>query len=216
MRRHSRILVLAVLAFFGLIDGRAQAASNVAVDAANKTVSFKATVNGAYMKEGSWHLAVYEGGTNNGKSLFNVTKATPEEVHKALEGIGGKPGDNMTSANVGQPNVKVKGTSLDVYVSWDGQSEPLKLQNVLKELKPNKKAMGMDIKFGGNLSDAGKSAGTGCIICMYSCPAGITSNAKMNSYKYTNQDKGAYRYLGNSAKLPKDGTEVTIILKIKK
>ena len=64
-----------------------------------------------------------------------------------------------------------------------------------------------DIRFGGNIKSA-YAANTGCILCLESCPVGITSNA---AYGYgVIENTNTPQFFGNADILPEDGTIVTV------
>lgn len=95
-------------------------------------------------------------------------------------------------------------------VSWDGaRKASYKLDEVIVD--SNKKPF--QIRFGGNMENALK-LNTGCLLCLDSCPVGITSNA---SYTHGAVEKrNEVTFKGNQSILPPDGTLVMIKVKVKK
>jgi Fe-S-cluster-containing hydrogenase component 2 len=69
----------------------------------------------------------------------------------------------------------------------------------------------LDVRFGGNL-DRSKAKQTGCILCLDTCPVGITSNA---SHPQGSFDGKLVEFKGNKDVLPADGTGVIVSFKLK-
>ncbi len=176
------------------------------VDKQAGTVSFLAQVNGKYLFEGTRHAVVFADESNGEKAVFRAF-AKPEDFYNDLMEIGAKAGNNMTLQN--KEKTHVGGDALDVTVTWTGANKDYKLDEVIKD--SNGKAV--DIRFGGNLKNA-QDKKTGCLICLDSCPVGITSNA---NYTYGAVEKrNEVKFIGNKEVLPADGTLVAVTLKIKK
>lgn len=181
-------------------------ASPLKIDKAAGTVTFLAQVNGKYFYDSTRHGAVFSGGSNGEKAIFRGL-AEPEPFYNGLLEIGAKAGNNMTMENKDKTNVA--GDALDVTVTWAGAAKDYKFDEVVKESN----GQPIDIHFGGNLKSA-QDKKTGCLICLDSCPVGVTSNA---NYTYgaveTRKEVG---FSGNKDLLPADGTLVAVTLKIKK
>lgn len=178
----------------------------IKVDKENGTVTFLAAVNGKYIVEPTRHGAVFEGGSNGEKSIFKGFAET-EPLYDALMEIGAKPGDNMTLEN--KEKTKVAGSELAVTVTWNGAEKEYKLDEVVKDStgKP------IVIKFGGNIKNS-LDKKTGCLICLDSCPVGITSNS---NYTYGAVEKRKeVGFTGNKDLLPADGNLVAVKLTLKK
>lgn len=170
------------------------------------TVTFLAQVNGKYLHEPTRHGVVFEGGSNGEKAIFRGLVKT-EPFHNALIEIGAKPGNNMTLEN--KEKTHVEGDALNVTVSWEGAQKEYKLDEVIKDStgKP------IVIKFGGNLTKS-LDKKTGCLICLDSCPVGITSNS---TYTYGAVEKRKeVGFTGNKELLLADGTLVAVKLKLQK
>jgi len=176
------------------------------VDKSAGTVTFLAQVNGKYFYDSTRHGAAFGGGSNGEKAIFRGL-AEPEPFYNGLLEIGAKAGNNMTMENKDKTNVA--GDALDVTVTWAGAAKDYKFDEVVKESN----GQPIDIHFGGNLKNA-QDKKTGCLICLDSCPVGVTSNA---NYTYgaveTRKEVG---FTGNKDLLPADGTLVAVTLKIKK
>lgn len=170
------------------------------------TVTFLAKVNGKYFYEPTRHGAVFKDGGNGDKAVFKGL-VEPKAFHKALSDIGARSGDNMTLDN--KEKTKVQGDAFDVTVTWTGAEKDYSFDEVIKDSNNTP----LDIRFGGNLKTALDKA-TGCLICLDSCPVGITSNA---AYTYGAVEKrNEVGFTGNKDILPTDGTLVAITLKLKK
>lgn len=178
----------------------------IKVDKENGTVTFLAAVNGKYTVETTRHGAVFKDGKNGEKAIFKAFAET-QSLYDGLMEIGAKAGNNMTLENKDKTNVA--GDELEVTVTWDGAGKEYKLDDVVKESngKP------IVIKFGGNIKNAQEKK-TGCLICLDSCPVGITSNT---NYTYgAVEDRKEVGFTGNKDVLPEDGSLVAIKLKLKK
>lgn len=176
------------------------------VNKADGSVTFLAQVNGKYFYETTRHGAVFEGGANGEKAIFRAY-ADPEAFYNALIEIGAKAGDNMTLENKEKTNVE--GDAFDVSINWNGAAKAVSIDEAIKDSngKP------IDIRFGGNLKNA-QDKKTGCLICLDSCPVGITSNAtyKFGAVEMTKE----VGFTANKDVLPADGTLVTVTMKLKK
>lgn len=178
----------------------------IKVDKEAGKVTFLAKVNGKYFFEPTRHAAVFEGGSNGDKSVFTGLVDT-EPFHNALVEIGAQAGENMTPDN--KETTKVQGDSLAVSVTWGDGSKEYDLNEVVKDSNGSK----IDIRFGGNLKRA-LDKKTGCLICLDSCPVGITSNA---AYTYGAVEKrDEVGFTGNQDILPEDGSLVAITVKLNK
>ncbi len=186
------------------VDGLTKEAP-LKVDKTAKTITFLAQVNGKYFYESTRHAAVFATGSNGEKSVFRAF-ATPENFYNALVEIGAKAGDNMTMENKDKTNVT--GSAFDVSVNWPSAKAGVTIDQAIKDStgKP------IDVRFGGNLA-AAQQYKTGCLICLDSCPVGITSNA---TYKFgAVETTKEVAFTGNKDVLPADGTYVAITMKLK-
>jgi ferredoxin len=171
----------------------------------NRSVSVLAQVNGKYLVQPTRHGVVFKGGSNGSKSVF-AALVEPKPFYEALIKIGSKPGNNMTWEN--KEKTCVQGDQLDVFVTWAGAKKAYRLDEVIRDSngKP------LVIRFGGNLQ-AAMDKKTGCLLCLDSCPVGITSNA---TYTYgAIESRKETSLMGNKDILPPDGTLVVITFKAK-
>lgn len=170
------------------------------------TITFLAQVNGKYFYESTRHGAVFLDGKNGEKAVFRGF-VNHEDFYNALVELGAKAGENMTLDNAATTHVE--GDKFDVTVNWTGAAKPVSLNEAIKDSNGKQ----FDIRFGGNLKTA-MEKNTGCLICLDSCPVGITSNAV---YTYGAVEKAKeVEFMGNKDVLPEDGTFVAVTMKLAK
>ncbi len=130
--------------------------------------------------------------------------------------LGGAAGNNVTSANIGDPNIATEGDKIEITVDWTGSPLIYNITDLITETDLSGSGLkGIEIRFGGNylgVPGTNPSDNTGCITCLYSCSAGITSNAMWNAN--LNGLDGDWRGKGNFTNLPTDGTTVTITMQL--
>ena len=176
------------------------------VDVKEKSISLLARVNGKYFSQPTRHGIVFAGGSNGGKAVSRGL-ATHEDFYDGLMKLGFKPGNNMTKENAAK--TFVQGDLLEVTITWDGAKKEYSLDEVITD--SNKKPF--QIRFGGNLEKA-RQYKTGCLLCLDSCPVGITSNANYTMGAVEMRNEVVFK--GNSKVLPPDGSFVVIKVKAKK
>lgn len=169
------------------------------VDKENKTVKIYAEVNEKYKDESTMHMIVARDGKESDHAMF-ISDAKALEFHDALESLGLKAGNNMTKDNMGK--AQVEGDALDVSFQFDGDDKAYAIDEVVADSS----GQPIDIRFGGNY-DFQKDAGTGCISCLLSCPAGITSN---HTHKIGDDEKENFTLMLNKDNVPADKTPVII------
>jgi hypothetical protein len=170
------------------------------VDRQNHSLRYLAKVNGKYLHQPTRHASIWEGGKFGDKAVFSAF-VKPDDFRLALLSLGLKPGENMTMDN--KETTNVQGDELAVSVTWAGAAKTYALNEAIVD--SNKKPI--VIRFGGNQDNALKF-NTGCLICLDSCPVGISSNA---TYTYGAVEKrGEVGFTGNARLLPPDGTLVVI------
>ncbi|TVP60820.1 MAG: hypothetical protein EA351_00225 [Gemmatimonadales bacterium] len=155
-----------------------------------------------------YHALVHREGSAAGKALF-VTDASDADIARILRELGARDegGVPMSAWNlrwvplVPQPDTRVQGTPIQVVVEWEGAERPYTLDELLDD--PGGK--GIDIRFGGN-EEHDHHWDSGCILCLFSCPGGVVSNA---AYTIRDHQRGVTTF-DPGERLPPDGTEVTI------
>lgn len=164
----------------------------------------------------NWHAVVWEGGKVNKGDILFVSYADDSSVYEALAGLGAVAGNNLTPdtwekrglRHHREPNRKVEGTPIEVFISWEGAPRAYSLEEVVED--PGGK--GVLLKFGGN-QDLIPIWKSGCIVCLYSCPGGKISNAAYTANDYVFR---VTHFTAREEILPPDGTEVIITLSLKR
>jgi hypothetical protein len=178
----------------------------ISVDEKERSVSVLAQVNGKYFYQTTRHGVVYAGGSNGDKAVFR-SFANDQDFYDALMKLALKAGNNMTKDNAAK--TFVEGDLLDVTVTWDGAKKEYSLDEVITD--SNKKPF--QIRFGGNQKNALQFK-TGCLLCLDSCPVGITSNANYTMGAVEMRSEVVFK--GNDKVLPPDGSLVVVKVKAKK
>lgn len=193
----------------------------------NKTVSFDVTVNKKMLKGAAIsHFIINDkvgAGKAGGQGLFS-TKAKPMDLYKALVKAGATPWtdtyaeDALTFAD-GTTHKDLVADSSVAYVGNQGYS---KLKMTFKKGKKtyapeklvNYKKAGVVAKapiqmvFTGNGYNQSQW-NTGCVACIFSCYAGVTSNENIGINTTTKEDNYFY-----ASKLLKAGDKYTVTYKI--
>ena len=179
----------------------------IEVNKEKREVVVRAEVNGKYFDTPTRHGISYAGGTNGEKSVLRAL-SSEKEFHEALVAIGAVPGNNVKMKDMqAKPDegVSVNGSKLNVFVTWEGKGEiPFDDLIEASEERPS------DYRFAGNLEVA-KSTNAGCLLCMDSCAAGITSNA---AYPTGTTQHNLVEFVGDKDVLPPDGTQVSVIFRL--
>ena len=160
------------------------------------------------------HAVVWEGGRSKTWALF-VSRVSDGDVRAALESLGASGGENLTPATWtarhdpanSEPDKRVQGTPVDVFVEWDGRRSPL--ASVLAER--GRPGADLAFRYGGNQAWQAEFR-SGCIVCLYSCPGGAIGN-----HRQTIRDsvQNGVIYASLPERLPPAGAKVTIILKVR-
>ncbi len=182
--------------------GEPTKASPLVVDKEAKTIKVYAEVNRKYVTEPTRHGVVWEGGSNGDKAIFKAF-APVMDIYDALIELGAKPGDNVKATS--PKGTKAEGTQLQYTVSWDGNSYDI---NDLVASTGKLGGKPLLPKFGGNKAFQNEKK-TGCIFCLDTCAAGITSNANVGWMSF---DSGLVKFTGIGDKLPSDGAGVTVTI----
>ena len=167
----------------------------LSVDPEAKTITIQAQATGN--SESSIHLLVNADGSNAEMAYF-TTEAPTIDFYNALVELGGIPGNNIP---VDAESGTILGSGLDVAITVDGE------QYGAYDLITPSDPRDMDMRFGGNV-EVNQELGTGCVMCLESCPAGIVSNA-------------AFEYLeeitfGPSEKMPEKGGHIIVTFTVNK
>ena len=194
----------------------AAALLNVIVDRVHNEVRFPAVVQPGAMSRPfgvqGHHAIVWRGGNAKKWALF-VADASDHDVRAALDSLGAHRGENLTpdswnarnDAANHEPDKRVEGTPVDVFVEWGASRLPL--SQLIGE--KNHASPLLDLRYGGN-ERYQKDFKSGCIVCLYSCPGGAVGN---HAHPIRDYVRDGVVYTSIISKLPPDGTKVTIILK---
>lgn len=175
--------------------------SKIQTDENAKSVTITATTQGKFTDKDTMHCVVFNDGKMASHSMF-VTGCTPEKLHEALVKVGGTPW-NTTDKEL-KDGEYTDGQKVNVTLTWKGQEEPVELGDIL--VTNGGKHPDTDIRFSGNKENIDK-AGSGCILCLNSCWAGITSNA---SYAFNDIDSGKVKMKLDKDNAPDDKQKVKI------
>jgi hypothetical protein len=155
-----------------------------------------------------YHALVYAEGSAAAKSLF-VTSVPDTAVARALRELGAEDGGGVPLSAwtlrwvplVPQPAARVDGTPLEVWVRW-GEEDSVRLAELLHDSGGE----GLDFRFGGN-EEHNHAWASGCILCLFSCPGGVVSNA---AYTIRDHQRGATLF-EPGPRMPPQGTRVEIV-----
>ena len=158
------------------------------------------------------HAIVWQYGTAAPKALIEADEPDVDIQERLEKNVGLVPGNNLQAEawtrvrdrNHPEPDRKVAGPELSVSVSWAGLDEPIPLHELFINTQPTD----VRIRFGGHLefTSLWKS---GCVVCLFSCPGGRTSNA---AYTLREQVFGQRSFVADESRLPPDGTAVEVTL----
>ncbi len=162
------------------------------------------------------HAIVWDKGRAARWALFR-SLASDHEVRVALDQLGAKAGENLTvetwtkrdDTKNPEPDKRVEGTPVDVFVEWKGGGGPKPLASLISQ--KGTAAPQLDFRYGGN-ERWQETFHSGCIVCLYSCPGGAIGNHSRTIRDYVNE---GVIYHSRPGDLPADGTVVTLILKPK-
>ncbi len=175
--------------------------SVITTNPSTQSLTIYTQVNGKYFTEPSRHGVVFKDGSNGEKCILRGL-CSEKDFYAALLSIGAEPADKLV-VGVAQPDgtAFVEGQKLDVTVSWEGSNGEIPWSDIMKT--GDGKPYVSDFRFGGNIK-AAYAKNTGCILCIESCPVGITSNA---AYAYgVVESTKTEQFYGNADVLPEDGT----------
>ena len=161
------------------------------------------------------HAIVWKGGRAHFWALF-VSDVSDHDVRAALDALGAARGENLTPATWNErenpknaePDKRVEGTRVEVFVEWDRKRVPLAA--LLSE--KGRPAPQLDFRYGGN-ERWQKEFHSGCIVCLYSCPGGAVGN---HAHPIRDSVRDGVVYASLPERLPPPGSRVTIILKVER
>ncbi len=158
------------------------------------------------------HAIVWTEGKSARWALFR-SLASDHDVRVALDSLGAKAGENLTvetwterenPASL-EPDKRVKGTPVDVYVEWSG-GKRAPLSDLIREEGVSSPTL--DFRYGGNEAWQ-PTFESGCIVCLYSCPGGAIGNHSRTIRDY---EREGVIYFARTEELPEEGARVTLII----
>lgn len=181
------------------------APEEIVVDAENHTVTITAQLNGTFFDQSTMHYCVWKDGGMGDKCMF-AAYCNSQDFYNAMVEAGGEPW-NTTTDKIADGEF-TDGQKVDVTLTWEGQDKPVAMADTVKtaEGKPE-----IDMRFSGNQQN-NEDCGSGCIACLNSCWAGITSNA---AYGYNAIDSGSLSVTLDDSVMPEDGTDVQLTFTLK-
>ena len=158
------------------------------------------------------HAIVWTEGRSARWALFR-SLASDHDVRAALDSLGAKAGENLTietwtereNPEHSDPDKRVEGTVVDVFVEWPGSSR-VPLSSLIRQ--EGMATPALDFRYGGNEAYQ-ETFHSGCIVCLYSCPGGAVGNHSRTIREYVNE---GVIYFARSDRLPEDGSRVTLVL----
>lgn len=165
------------------------------VNEAAGTVSLNAEATG--YTESTIHAIVSKDGSNAKAAMF-VTNTLTKDFYDALKKLGAEDGNNIM---LDDADGTIEGTALEVSAEIGTDNYPF--ADLVTASEPRE----MDMRFGGNV-DVNQELGTGCVMCLESCPAGITSDA---AYQFKEKME-----FGPSDKMPEAGKHIIVTFAVKK
>ena len=181
------------------------APEDVVVDAENHTVTITAQLNGTFFDQSTMHYCVWKDG-GAGDMAMLAAYCTAEDFYNGMIEAGGEPWN--TSTDKIADGEFTDGQKVEVTLTWEGQDSPVTMADSLKSADG---AFDVDMRFSGNLQN-NQECGSGCIACLNSCWAGVTSNA---AYGYNAIDSGEVSAFLNDSVMPADGTDVHLTFTLK-
>ncbi len=183
----------------------AAAPGDVIVDAENKSVTITAQLNGTFFDQSTMHYCVWKDGGMGDKCMF-AAYCSAEDFYNGMVEAGGEPW-NTTTDKIADGEF-TDGQKVEVTLTWEGQDTPVPLVDTVKTADGK---LNVDMRFSGNLQN-NKDCGSGCIACLNSCWAGVTSNA---AYGYNTIDSGEVAAFLDDSVMPADGTDVQLTFTLK-
>jgi hypothetical protein len=162
------------------------------------------------------HAITWEKGRAHRCALF-ISDVSDHDLRAGLEAVGARAGENLTmdswnardDPNNPEPDKRVAGTPVDVFVEWPGSKGRRPLADFL--LESGKQAPLLDFRYGGN-ERFQKDFRSGCIVCLYSCPGGAVGN---HAHPIRDYVRDGIVYSSRREALPRAGTRVNIIFKVR-
>lgn len=171
-----------------------------------------------------YHLITWNGGTSDGALI--ETEVDDLDFHDALIELGALPGNNLSMQSWEQrndrnsisPEKRLEGSALSLKLEWAG-GVLFPMEDAFRKVRVTEEAATglseITWTFGGNrdrwFNNIPFSPRPGCLVCLYSCPSGKVGNGELSVAEY---ERYPTRFEVDTAKLPADGTEVTVVFEV--
>lgn len=151
------------------------------IDKLNKLVDVVAQFHSSRFNRGfglkDHHFIVWESGNAVANALF-TTFVSDSVLHRAIEEVGGKPGNNLSqeawtkrkSKKSQEPDKRATGSKIDLQIIYGNMT--FTPDQVLSDLNSKQ----YDFRFAGNISLIHHWR-SGCVVCLQSCPGGKIGNS---------------------------------------
>lgn len=212
------VALICLVLLLGFRQMYGETASGMTIDRARREIRFSAVVQPKAMEKRfgvrGHHAIVWREGKSAPYALFR-SDASDREVRRALEALGAVAGENLTAAswnlrndrNSLEPDKRVEGTPVEVFVEWQGSGRRLAISELVEEKGLSRPSL--DLRYGGNERFQPEFQ-SGCIVCLYSCPGGAIGN---HAHPIRDYVRDGVVYSAIRERLPRAGTHVTIILR---
>lgn len=211
-------LLLLVLAGCDAPSGDRRGELKVSVDA--REIELSAVFHRANAEKGTWHLLVHEDGSMASLAYF-TTDVTPLSFYEKLRALGFEARDTVSCETMGDANASTGGDELEYFFTWEGGPDRMPLGELLVETLPEgveTETKGLEMRFGGNHTGADAesppSHESGCLACLYTCCAGVTSNSRANLALLRRENEW-HRYRLSPRVDLADGAKVRITIRAK-
>ncbi len=215
------INILAILSLLPLTncdEPSGDRGGNVEVRSADREIELSAVFHRGNAEKGTWHLLVHEDGSMGSLAYF-TTDVTPLSFYEKLRALGFEARDTVSCETMGDGAASTDGDALEYFFTWEGGPRRLPLGELLVEALPegvDAETKGLEMRFGGNHTGADAASPpaheSGCLACLYTCCAGVTSNSRAN-LALLRRENDWHRYRVNPKVGLVDGTKVRITIR---
>ena len=214
----SIVLCLATPLLTACGDSSSERTGTIEVDEVAQTLKLSATFHRANAEEGTWHLLVHEDREMASLAYF-TTDVSPLLFFEKLLALGVEDENTIDCDNWDAELAHTEGDRLEYSFAWQGSERRRPLDEILKEFVPTgaeTPERGLEMRFGGNhTGDDEKSPpahDSGCLACLYTCCAGVTSNSRANLSLLRKEDN-VHRYRLRPEVTLADGARVQVFIR---
>ncbi len=214
-------VILLLLPFAGCDAPSGDRGGEVQVRNADREIELSAVFHRGNAEKGTWHLLVHEDGSMASLAYF-TTDVTPLSFYEKLRALEFEARDTVSCETMGDGAASTAGDALEYFFTWEGGPQRLPLGELLVEALPegvDAETKGLEMRFGGNHTGADAASPpahkSGCLACLYTCCAGVTSNSRAN-LALLRRENDWHRYRVNPRFDLADGTTVRITIRAKR